>query len=201
MYNCFSPLQQEPPPRSVAWRSPWGGGALFPDPQTGSCQECADRQLASDLAAARLRTHEVCPPAVKAPDARTGLLCVAYSLLWAGAGAAAAASALQWQLQWALVTSPTNMLCCPQPKLVDTEVSWGLLAAAALAAIAATALMSRRHLAAVWRGWRHRAPDTGAHPSASQLRSAAAAALRDATVSGAAVCRNWKADRHVLDVQ
>ena len=52
-------MLQEPPPRSVAWRSPWGGGALFPDPSTGSCQECADRQLASDLAAARLRTHEV----------------------------------------------------------------------------------------------------------------------------------------------
>lgn len=51
---------KEPPPRSAVWRSPWGSGTLFPDPATGGCQECADRQLASDLAAARLRTHEVC---------------------------------------------------------------------------------------------------------------------------------------------
>jgi hypothetical protein len=57
----------------VAWRSPWGGGALFPDPQTGACQECADRQLASDLAAARLRTHEVCPPCSNISSGRNAL--------------------------------------------------------------------------------------------------------------------------------
>lgn len=203
---------KEPPPRAAAggagWRGPWGGGGLFPDPSPAGCQECADQQLASDLAAARLHSSSVGdsmvfgpPPICFMQHRSVAFFCIQWQLAPAAQqrcpaqpAAAGAGPVVPPQTGTAQAASPREPqglasehsgTFAVQARPADTEISWGLLAMAALTAALAVALALRRHLASAARSWRRRPPDATAHTSASQLRSAAASALRDATVSGA----------------
>lgn len=67
---------------------------------------------------------------------------------------------------------------------MSMEVQWNLMLAAAAAAAAALLLMSRHRVVTLLRGAPH---ETVYTPAPSQLRQAAASALRDATVSGASL--------------